>query len=217
MGRMHRRAAAAGLLTLLLAAAVASGGEERGGQALRPRLAGAALAAALREGGYVVLMRHTSTEPVAPDPGLFDIEDCATQRNLSEQGRREAAEIGRAFEKLGIRVGGVLTSPYCRCLETAKLAFGRAEPSELLSAFDRLPSPKKDERGAEIRQLLATPPPAGANTVLITHTGTLLYSFGLDTTPEGIAHVFRPGPAGTAQYVARVTPDEWQALATQAP
>jgi phosphohistidine phosphatase SixA len=210
---MRGRAAAAALLACLLAAPAPAGDEQGSGQALRPRLSGAPLAAALREGGYVVLMRHTSTEPVAPDPGLFDIEDCATQRNLSEQGRQEAAEIGRAFQKLGIRVGGVLTSPYCRCLETAKLAFGGGEPSELLSAFDRLSAEKKHERALELRKLLATPPPAGTNNVLITHTGTLLYSFGLDTRPEGIAHVFQPGPAGTSQYVGRLAPADWTALA----
>ena len=45
--------------------------------------------------------------------------------------------------------------------------------------------------------------------MLITHTGTLLYTFGLDTRPEGIAHVFQPGPAGIALYVGKLTPEEW--------
>lgn len=211
---MGRGAALACAIVLALGA-VQAAGDEGGGQALKPRLSGRALVEALAGGGYVILMRHQATEPMAPDPAVFDIEDCDTQRNLSEEGRQASREIGAAFQKLGIRVGEVLASPYCRCLETGKLAFGRAEPSELLAVFDRLPSLEKDERGADIRKLLATPPPeAGTNTVLITHTGTLLYSFGLDTTPEGIAHVFQPGPVpGLSQYVGRVTPDEWPALA----
>jgi phosphohistidine phosphatase SixA len=211
---MRRGVALAGAMLLALGALHAAVGDE-GGQALKPRLSGRALVEALAQGGYVILMRHQATEEMAPDPAVFDIEDCDTQRNLSEEGRQAAREIGAAFQKLGIRVGEVLASPYCRCLETGKLAFGRAEPSELLAVFDRLPSVKKDERGAEIRQLLATPPAeAGTNTVLITHTGTLLYSFGLDTTPEGIAHVFKPGPVpGVSQYVGRIDPDEWAALA----
>jgi hypothetical protein len=112
-------------------------------------------------------------------------------------------------------VGEVQTSPYCRCIESGELAFGKAEPSALLSVFDALPPTEKDERGLEIRKLLATPPAEpGTNTVLITHTGTLLYSFGLDTMPEGIAHVFKPGPvAGLSQYVGRVEPAEWVSLA----
>jgi phosphohistidine phosphatase SixA len=213
---MRTGAALACAMLLALGAVEAAGGDE-GGQALKPRLSGRALVEALAGGGYVILMRHQATEEVAPDPAVFDIGDCDTQRNLSDEGRQASQEIGAAFRKLGIRVGKVLASPYCRCLETGKLAFGRAEPSELLGVFDRLPSLEKDERGADIRKLLATPPAeAGTNTVLITHTGTLLYSFGLDTTPEGIAHVFQPGPVpGLSQYVGRIEPDEWSALADE--
>jgi len=203
------------LAAILALCSLQASGKSKERQAMKPSLSGAALVEALKGGGYVILMRHQATEPVAPDPALFDIADCETQRNLSEQGKQDAKEIGAAFQKLGIRVGEVLTSPYCRCVETGELAFGKAEPSELLSVFDRLAPVAKDERGAEIRKLLATPPTqAGSNTVLITHTGTLLYSFGLDTTPEGIAHVFKPGPVpGLSQYVGRVEPAAWLALA----
>lgn len=210
-----KRISALACATALALGAFQAAGKDEGGQAMKPRLSGAPLVEALAKGGYVILLRHASTESVAPDPAFFDLDDCDTQRNLSEEGRQEARLLGESFQMLGIEVGQVLTSPYCRCVETGKLAFGRAEPSELLSVFDRLPPLQKDERGAEIRQLLAAPPPAaGTNTVLITHTGTLLYSFGLDTTPEGIAHVFQPGPVpGLSQYVGRVEPDEWPELA----
>lgn len=198
----------AGVALLLLPA-----GGALGVQALKPRLEGAALVEALKGGGHTILMRHVSTEPVAPDPALFNLRDCSTQRGLSEQGRHEAKLIGRSFAKLGIPVGQVLSSPYCRCLETGKLAFGRVTESELLSVGDTLSVPEKSERGSEVRKLLATAPPPGGNTVLITHTGTLLYSFGLDSRPEGIAHVFKRGPAGNADYVGRLVPDDWPRLA----
>jgi phosphohistidine phosphatase SixA len=195
--------------------ALQAGGQQN--QALKPRLSGQPLVEALSQGGYVILMRHTATQEVAPDPAFFDVSDCETQRNLSETGREQARSVGESFRELGIRVGEVLSSPYCRCLETGKLAFGRAKPSELLSVFDRLPSLEKDERGAEIRKMLSTAPEAGTNTVLITHTGTLLYSFGLDTRPEGVAHVFKPGPVpGISSYVAKVSPAEWTQLAAAA-
>ncbi len=210
----------AALVMVACLALLAGHGPAQGkrGQALKPRLSGAALAQALAEGGYVILMRHQATEPVAPDPAFFDIRDCATQRNLSEEGRQKSKAIGEAFGKLGIRVGEVLSSPYCRCVETGKLAFGKAENSELLSVFDRLPPLEKDERGKEIRRMLGTPPREdGTNTVLITHTGTLLYTFGLDTRPEGVSHVFKPGPVpGISSYVGRMNPDEWTALAAAA-
>ncbi len=208
---MLRRGALTGLCTLLVwGFAAEPAAEKRRGQALRPRLEGAALIEALQKGGYVILMRHMATEAVAPDPALFDIRDCDTQRNLSELGRRQAEIVKEAATKLGIRAGEVLSSPYCRCLETGRLAFGRAEEAEILAVFDRLPPLEKDERGAALRKMLGRKPAeVGTNTVLITHTGSLLYTFGLDTKPEGVAHVFEPGPAGIALYVGKLDPDNW--------
>ena len=197
-----------GLAICLLLLASGAGAQ----QALEPKLAGAALAAELKHGGYVLLMRHSETEPVAPDPGEFNLRDCATQRNLSDAGRELARKIGKAFAALAIPIGQVLSSPDGRCLETGKLAFGRVTESDLLSIWDTLSVDEKSARGGEVRALLATAPPAGANTVLITHTGTLLYSFGLKTRPEGIAHVFRP-EAGRADYVGMLTPRDWLDLA----
>jgi phosphohistidine phosphatase SixA len=181
-------------------------------QALRPQLDGKQLVDALRAGGLVILMRHASTERFVPQPGVTAANPCASQRNLSEHGRREARAIGAAFGDLGIPVGRVLTSPYCRCVDTGELAFGGGEVSELLGAIDELPISEKDERAKQIRALLNTAPPAGRNTILITHTGTLLYSFGLQSRPEGIAHVFRPAEFGNAIYLGFVTPEQWVAL-----
>ena len=81
---------------------------------------------ALRGGGLVMLIRHAATEPGLGDPPGFRVEDCATQRNLSEAGRAEARLIGAAFRHRGIPVHRVLSSRWCRCLETGRLAFGRA-------------------------------------------------------------------------------------------
>jgi phosphohistidine phosphatase SixA len=210
-GTMPRLTIAGAALVLLAAV------EAIAGQSLKPRLEGQQLVEALKGGGHTILMRHASTEPVAPDPALFNLRDCSTQRTLSEKGREQATLIGKSLAKLGIPVGQVLSSPYCRCLETGKLAFGRVTESDLLSVGDFLSVPEKSERGNEVRKLLATPPPSGGNTVLITHTGTLLYSFGLDSRPEGIAHVFKRGPAGNADYVGRLVPEDWPRLAGLAP
>ncbi len=182
-------------------------------QALKPQLEGRGLVDALRKGGLVILLRHMSTDDFVPEAGAQDVRDCASQRNLDERGRREARELGVAFERLGIPVGSVLTSPYCRCVDTAELAFGKGVPSEDLAVFDELSAPEKEARGKRIRKMLNTPPADGQNSVMITHTGTLLYSFGLQTQPEGIAHVFRPAEFGNAVYLGRVTPDQWSAWA----
>lgn len=71
--------------------------------------------------GYVVLLRHAKTEPGTGDPPGFKLDDCATQRNLSEAGREQAKKIGKEFRKRNIPVIQVLSSQYCRCLETAEL------------------------------------------------------------------------------------------------
>ncbi len=213
---MHPRlsqTAAAAIAIGAICAPIAPGADPAARQALAPRLTGQALVDALRKGGLTILMRHTSSEPVAPDPETFDIADCKTQRNLSERGREEARAIAAALAKLGIRISRVDSSPYCRCLETARLAFGRVEVSELLSVGDDLSFEEKHQRARAVRGLLATAPEAGTNAVLLTHTGTLLYSFGLDSKPEGIAHVFQPGPAGTSLYLGSLTPEQWPRLA----
>jgi len=193
---------------------LAPGESHSQGQALQPRLEGPELVEALRQGGLVILMRHMSTDSYVPGEGAHDDQDCASQRNLDEPGRQAAEDVGVAFKSLKIPVGTVSTSPYCRCVDTGKLAFGKGTPSQDLAVFDELPATEKEARGKLIRKLLNTAPTDGRNTIMITHTGTLLYSFGLQTRPEGIAHVFRPAEFGNAIYLGRVTPEEWSALAS---
>ena len=110
---------------------------------LAPTSAGAdeALWALLRGGGQVVLMRHATTTPGVGDPPGFRLGDCPTQRNLTDAGRDEARRIGAAFRSRDVPVGRVLSSRWCRCLETAQLAFGRAEPWDALDSIfeDRAP------------------------------------------------------------------------------
>lgn len=186
-----------------------------GGQALKPKLEGPALAEALKSGGYTILLRHMSTAPFNPDSAAFDIDDCATQRNLSDRGRQQAKLLGKSFGKLGIQVGEVLSSPYCRCMETGDLAFGEVVSSEVLRVGDSRPGSGRDDPGVAIRKLLDTQPAAGKNNVLIAHSVTLLYAYGLTGKPEGVAHVFQPTGLGLGQarYLGLVKPDDWPALA----
>lgn len=81
---------------------------------------------ALGTPGVVIVLRH-SYAPGSFDPPDARLGDCATQRNLDDKGRAQARHVGAAFREHGIAVGPVLSSPRCRCLETARLAFGRAE------------------------------------------------------------------------------------------
>jgi phosphohistidine phosphatase SixA len=76
---------------------------------------------ALRAGGHVALMRHADAPGGVGDPPGFRVDDCATQRNLSEKGRADAAKIGARLQSEGIAFEKILSSPWCRCIDTAKL------------------------------------------------------------------------------------------------
>jgi phosphohistidine phosphatase SixA len=105
---------------------------------------------ALQAGGVVALLRHARA-PGTGDPPNFRLEDCATQRNLSEAGRAQSRQIGDAFRTRGIDVNRVLSSAWCRSLETARLAFGKVEAFAPLNSFF---GQRKDEP-EQTRQLLA--------------------------------------------------------------
>jgi broad specificity phosphatase PhoE len=81
----------------------------------------AAAWAALRVGGVVALMRHGDA-PGSGDPPGWRLDDCATQRNLSERGRAEARAAGARLRDAHVAIDRVVSSPWCRCLETARLA-----------------------------------------------------------------------------------------------
>ncbi len=90
---------------------------------------------AFRQGKAVIVMRH-ALAPGTGDPADFDVTDCSTQRNLSEEGRRQAERIGERIRKQGITDAIVLSSQWCRCLETARLlGLGEVEEMPALNSF----------------------------------------------------------------------------------
>ncbi len=142
-----------------------------------PAAASEELWALLKGGGQVVLLRHTATTPGVGDPAGFRLEDCASQRNLSDRGRQDARGIGAAFRARGIPVGRVLSSRFCRCVETARLAFGTAEAHPPLDNLfhDRSREP---ERAAAIRALAGERPSAG-NLIVVTHGVNIRAALGV--------------------------------------
>jgi broad specificity phosphatase PhoE len=93
----------------------------------------------LRAGGFVLLMRHAETTEGYGDPPGMKVGDCSTQRNLSEAGRAHARGIGERLKSARVPIAQVYTSPWCRCRETAVLAFGHAEDWEPLSSTFEAP------------------------------------------------------------------------------
>jgi phosphohistidine phosphatase SixA len=169
----------------------------------RPAQAAGAVWDALRGGGKVVVLRHASTEPGLGDPPGFRLEDCATQRNLSEAGRAEARRIGAAFARRAVPVARVLSSRWCRCVETARLAFGRVEPWAPLDSFfaDRS---RESQQTRAVRALIAEPL-TGGNLILVTHQVNITALTGI-VPGTGEMVVLNPKPGGRFTTVGRLGP-----------
>nr|WP_278002743.1 histidine phosphatase family protein [Nodosilinea sp. LEGE 06152] len=116
---------------------------------------------------YVVLLRH-AIAPGTGDPANFRLDDCATQRNLSAVGRSQAQQIGAAFRQRNIAVAQVLSSQWCRCLETAELMdLGPVEPYPPLNSFFRDRSTAASQT-AQVQAYVRNQPNQGV-LVMVTH------------------------------------------------
>jgi phosphohistidine phosphatase SixA len=127
----------------------------------------AELWAALRKPDHLVIMRH-ALAPGTGDPDNFRVDDCSTQRNLSEAGREQARRTGEAFRRNGIESAAVYSSQWCRCLETARLLeLGEVEELTALNSFfeERGKGPAQiDQLRQDLRKMDLSQP-----VVLVTH------------------------------------------------
>jgi phosphohistidine phosphatase SixA len=174
---------------------------------------------ALRSGGHVIVIRHGATHNDQADTDPLNLANVDKQRQLNDAGRAKAKEIGEAFKKLKIPVGQVITSMFYRAQETGKLAFGEASPTADVSEGGLVVTPNENNRRtAAMRKLAATAPPAGTNTVVVSHKPNILDAFGKDwfDVREGEASVFKPDGNGSFKFVVRVRADEWKKLADNA-
>lgn len=163
----------------------------------------------LRAGGHVLVFRHAITESTT-DRREF-LRSCELQRNLSEEGRAQAREIGEAIRALNIPIGDVRSSPMCRTRDTARLAFGRVTLDRDLVSPGVIGTAADDERRAvALRVMVEDPPPAGENSVIVTHTGNIGAALGEETIDEGEALVYGEG----GKLVGRIPAERWPELVT---
>ena len=175
-----------------------------------PALAGRALVDALRTGGLVVYFRHAATDFGANDIDMTDYTDCRNQRNLTDAGRADARLIGSAIQRLGLPIGDVLASPFCRTMETATLFFGRAVATPAVLGGPAAAGP---EKYAGLVRLLSTSPPAGVDLVIVGHANPFRAVSDIPLLAEGEAAVLRPLGTQGFHLVARIPKDGWDALA----
>jgi phosphohistidine phosphatase SixA len=178
--------------------------------------------AALKDGGYVLVLRHFATDDSQKDVYPFRYEDMSAQRQLSEKGRETARTLGEAIGRLGIPIGEIYTSRLNRAVEAGKLMTGRD-----VTALDSLsdsgagsassmanPDGKNAKAGLALRELAAAAPKPGMNTLVVTHKTNIADAFGKEMADvrEGEALVYKAGAPGSPP-IARVQASEWIAMA----
>ena len=133
---------------------------------------GVAFASETRFDGTVIFLRH-ALAPGNGDPKTFDLNDCRTQRNLDETGRRQARAIGKRIASAKLNLAGIYSSEWCRCLETAILLdLGAVSPFNGLNSFYQNHA-TRDATLAKLYSKLATLPKNGAPIIMVTHYVTI--------------------------------------------
>jgi phosphohistidine phosphatase SixA len=147
----------------------------------------------LRSGGHIAIMRHAEA-PGTGDPTGFRLDDCSTQRNLSTAGREQAQRIGQRFRDQGVKIARVLSSRWCRCLETARLLeLGPVEPYPTLDSFFQQPE-RGPQQTADLRRFVSEVR-NGPSLMLVTHQVNITALTGVFPQPGEIV-VIRPDGNG---------------------
>ncbi len=156
----------------------------------------------LERGGQVILIRHAITTPGVGDPPGMRLDECATQRNLTDEGRRDARRLGEAFRARAIPVERVLSSAWCRCLETARLAFGSAESWAPLANLYGRPENSADQ-ARQMRAAVSERRPGG-NVVMVSHGSTIVALTGVSPAPAEMV-IVTPQGDGRFAVAGRLT------------
>jgi len=177
-------------------------------------LSGEALVKALRQGGYVIVMRHTSSPREAPAKQAANPDNVKVERQLDEVGRTTATAMGKTLRDLKIPVGDVLASPTYRALETVRYAqLGNPRTYPELGDNGQSMQGGTEAQATWLRSRV-TQFPSGSNTILVTHLPNIAGAFpqsasGLD---DGESLVFGPDGKGGATLVARIKIEAWPGL-----
>ena len=180
------------------------------GAANAQQLQGDALVRALRQGGYVIVMRHASSPREVPDKATANPDNVKPERQLDPEGRASSTAMGKALRDLKIPIGKIFTSPTYRALETIRYAqFGNPEALPELGDNGQSMSGGTEAQATWLRKKV-TELPTGTNTLIVTHMPNMSRSFPESTAnlADGEAVIF-----GKSGVVARVKIDEWPKLA----
>ena len=163
---------------------------------------------ALQSGGHIIYMRHGISDLSQKDKNDRDLNDCSNQRNLSAAGREQVKRIGRAIKALEIPLGKVLSSPYCRCKDTAASVFGDFQIENDL-AFS-MPTDKEESKklGKHLYDMMMESEASANNAVFVGHSSNLRDGLGIWPKPEGVIVVFQK-KENAIIFKGMINPDEW--------
>jgi phosphohistidine phosphatase SixA len=175
-------------------------------------LSRAALVEALKRGGYVLVMRHTSSPREVPDTRTANPDNTAPERQLDETGRTTATAMGEALRRLAIPIGQVFTSPTYRARETVRfLSLKDAMPIEELGDAGRSMLAAGDAQAEWLQKIVARAPTA--NALVVTHMPNIARAFPkASDIADGETLIFEPDGTGGTALVARVKIEEWAAM-----
>lgn len=192
-------------LTACLCLCLCLGVARAAAQAHGPDEATIAAFARVRDPGVVALLRHARA-PGTGDPAGFDIDECSTQRRLSDEGRRQASALGNVLRRAGVREARVLSSAWCRCLETAQLLeVGHVEVALYLNSFFAGRGDEQVASSGLLRAVLGKTAPL-TPTIMVTHQVNITALTGI-VPAEGEMVFVRGTASGGIEVLGRARLD----------
>jgi len=164
----------------------------------------------LQSGGYIIYMRHAKTNRKQANRNTqqLDFDNCATQRNLSDEGISQTKLIGKIIKELNIPIGEVRSSPYCRTKDTANYVFGEhiIDPNLAFSMGKLAQESKK--LGLYLLNAMLASTDVTANTVYVGHSANLRDGLGVWPKPEGVVVIFKK-TGNEIKYIGMIRPEQW--------
>ncbi len=172
-----------------------------------------ALIQGLKSGGYIIYMRHgiTTRKDKSRDKSLIDLTRCETQRNLTEAGKSQVENLGLLIKSLGIPIGQVKSSPYCRTKDTASAVFGEYKIDEKLRFSISMHSKESEVLGKYLLDSMLASNDIEKNTVYVGHTANLKDGLGVWPKPEGVMVIFKK-EGDKIIFEGMIKPDDWPKL-----
>jgi len=182
------------------------------GKSFNEKIATPELLTQLKQGGFVLYMRHGNTDNSRPDrvPSV-DLNDCNTQRVLNEEGRTITRKIGEYIRVAEIPVNEIYSSPMCRAKNSALNAFGRYQLEPKIMYTGGMTSAQKKPVIQKTRELVSRPVTSGGNRVLVAHGPNMMDLMGYFPVETTIV-VFKPKGGNQFEYIGSIRPQDWPQL-----